>query len=45
MEDAASFARLIDALRPWLGHFVIVGGWAHRFTDCMRSPVRPRILR
>ena len=21
---------LIDALRPWLGHLVIVGGWAHR---------------
>jgi hypothetical protein len=30
MEDAASFARLIQALRPWLGHLVIVGGWAHR---------------
>lgn len=23
-------ARLIDALRPWLGELVIVGGWAHR---------------
>lgn len=30
MEDAASFGRLIDALRPWLGHLVIAGGWAHR---------------
>ena len=30
MEDAASFARLIEALRPWLGHLVIAGGWAHR---------------
>ena len=30
MEDAASLARLIGALRPWLGHLVIVGGWAHR---------------
>jgi hypothetical protein len=30
MEDAVSFARLIEALRPWLGHLVIVGGWAHR---------------
>jgi hypothetical protein len=30
MEDAAAFARLVDALRPWLGHLVIVGGWAHR---------------
>ena len=25
MDDAASFARLIEALRPWLGHLVIVG--------------------
>lgn len=30
MEDAASFARLVEAVRPWLGHLVIVGGWAHR---------------
>jgi hypothetical protein len=30
MEDAASFARLIEAVRPWLGHLVIVGAWAHR---------------
>jgi hypothetical protein len=30
MEDSDSFARLIDALRPWLSQLVIVGGWAHR---------------
>lgn len=30
MEDFDSFARLIDAIRPWLSHLVIVGGWAHR---------------
>lgn len=30
MDDFAAFARLLDALRPWLGHVVIVGGWAHR---------------
>jgi hypothetical protein len=30
MDDAAAFARLIQALRPWLGNLVIVGGWAHR---------------
>ena len=30
MEDFAAFARLVDALRPWLGHLVVVGGWAHR---------------
>jgi len=30
MEDLANFARLVDAIRPWLTHVVIVGGWAHR---------------
>ena len=30
MEDLANFARLIEAIRPWLIHVVIVGGWAHR---------------
>lgn len=30
MDDVAAFARLIEALAPWLGHLVIVGGWAHR---------------
>jgi hypothetical protein len=30
MEDLANFARLLEAIRPWLSHLVIVGGWAHR---------------
>ena len=30
MEDLANFARLVEAIRPWLAHVVIVGGWAHR---------------
>ena len=30
MDDSAAFALLIQTLRPWLGHLVIVGGWAHR---------------
>ena len=30
MDDFGAFARLLDAFRPWLGHVVIVGGWAHR---------------
>ena len=30
MEDLDAFARLIAALRPWLGQLVVVGGWAHR---------------
>lgn len=29
-DDFADFGRLIDALRPWLGQLVIVGGWSHR---------------
>jgi hypothetical protein len=28
VDDFSAFARLIDALRPWLGGLVIVGGWA-----------------
>src|SRR5712691_3996559 len=30
MEDLANFARLVEGIRPWLTHVVIVGGWAHR---------------
>jgi hypothetical protein len=30
VDDFAEIARLIEALRPWLAHLVIVGGWAHR---------------
>lgn len=30
MEDLAKFALLVEAIRPWLPHLVIVGGWAHR---------------
>jgi hypothetical protein len=30
VEDVASFARLVEAIRPWLPHVVIVGGWSHR---------------
>src|SRR5437762_1849514 len=30
MEDLANFARLVDAIRSWLTHVVIVGGWVHR---------------
>lgn len=30
MEDFEAFARLVAALRPWLGQLVVVGGWAHR---------------
>jgi hypothetical protein len=30
VEDLEAFARLVTALRPWLGQMVVVGGWAHR---------------
>jgi hypothetical protein len=30
LEDLDAFARLVTALRPWLGQLVVVGGWAHR---------------
>ena len=30
MDDAAAFGTLIEALRPWHAHVVVVGGWAHR---------------
>ena len=28
MEDLANFARLVEAIRPWLAYVVIAGGWA-----------------
>jgi hypothetical protein len=30
MDDLAAFGQLLTALRPWLRHLVVVGGWAHR---------------
>jgi hypothetical protein len=30
MNDIAALAKLIEAIRPWLGQLVVVGGWAHR---------------
>jgi hypothetical protein len=49
VEDFEAFARLVTALRPWLGQLVVVGGWAHRLHRLHRlanppkhSPVRTR---
>jgi hypothetical protein len=49
MEDLTNFTRLIEAIRPWLIHVVIVGGWAHRLhrlhplaTDQAYQPLRTR---
>ena len=45
MNDAPAFARLVEALRPWLPKLVIVGGWAHRLhrlsPDARTLPYRP----
>jgi|SRR5829696_2909679 len=49
MEDLGNFARLVEAIRPWLSHLVIVGGWAHRLhrfhplaTSQVYQPLRTR---
>ncbi|HKP75890.1 MAG TPA: GSU2403 family nucleotidyltransferase fold protein, partial [Longimicrobiaceae bacterium] len=47
MNDLAAMARLVDALRPWLGKLVIVGGWAHRlyrYSGLATVPGYPPIL-
>jgi len=44
VNEAFAFARLVDALRPWLDHLTIVGGWAHRLyrhTDVAAVPYAP----
>lgn len=44
MEDSEPFARLVEAVRPWLGHLVIVGGWAHRLHRLHPLAGRPSYL-
>ena len=44
MEDLQAFARLLSALRPWLGQFVVVGGWAHRLHRLHRLAKSPNHL-
>ena len=44
MDDLASFARLLGALRPWLGHLVVVGGWGHRLHRFHRLAGSPGYL-
>ena len=38
MDDFASFARLLRALRPWMGRLVVIGGWVH-LGEAVVSPV------
>ena len=42
MEDRQAFTKLIEALRPWLGTVVIVGGWAHRLHRLHPLAVTPQ---
>lgn len=42
MEDLQAFTKLIEALHPWLGHVVIVGGWAHRLHRLHPLAVTPQ---
>jgi hypothetical protein len=47
MDDLAPMARLVNALRPWLGKLVVVGGWAHRlhrYSDLANPPGYQPIL-
>ena len=30
MNDLEAMTQLINALRPWLAHLVVIGGWAHQ---------------
>jgi hypothetical protein len=41
VEDLEAFARLVAALRPWLGQLVIVGGWAQRLHRFHRLATPP----
>ena len=41
MHDLEAMTRLINALRPWLAHLVVIGGWAHhllRYHPDARAP-------
>lgn len=41
-EDLADFERLAAALKPWLSHVVIVGGWAHRLAHEHPLALKPQ---
>jgi hypothetical protein len=41
VQDMEAFARLVTALRPWLGQLVVVGGWAHRLHRFHRLATLP----
>ncbi|HUP60075.1 MAG TPA: GSU2403 family nucleotidyltransferase fold protein [Thermoanaerobaculia bacterium] len=46
-DDLDHFARLVEALRPYWGHLVIVGGWAnrlYRYRDDAHVPPHPPLF-
>jgi hypothetical protein len=44
MKDLEAFARLLDAVHPWLDKLVLVGGWAHRLHRYYRLADPPSYL-
>ena len=40
--EFASFARLVESLRPWLDQVVVVGGWSHRLYRLHPLAQQPR---
>lgn len=40
--EYASFATLVESLRPWLDQVVIIGGWAHRLYRLHPLAERPQ---
>ena len=40
--EYASFAKLVESLRPWLDQVVIIGGWAHRLYRLHPLAERPQ---
>ena len=49
MNDREAFAKLVEALHPWLDKLVFVGGWAHQLhrlhPDASRPAYQPVITR
>lgn len=41
MHDRDAFAKLVEALRPWRGDLVFVGGWAHQLHRLHPDASRP----
>ena len=40
-QDLVAFAQLVEALRPWHGQLVVIGGWAHRLHRLLPNATIP----